>query len=242
VHRGDDLGEREHRVAAAVRVGAVRRLALYRDREGVAGGVHGAVVERRAAPRKLGVHVRGDDGAGCERGELAAGEHLGARGVGLLARLERGQQRHGQRVAEPVSRARERDEGAHVHVVAACVHGLPLGAEGRARALAQRHGVQLGAHRDRRPGARSHPRDQPRAGGGLRRHRQLGGHGGCGEGLGVRQLRMGVQPPPQVDRAGELLLDPGEQTLEEVAVSRWRHSGGTARACPGAPRRRSRCA
>ena len=58
--------------------------------------------------------------------------------------------------------------------------------------------------------------------------RQLLGHDRRRPLLGVRQLRMRVQPVAQLDGAGNLALDAGEQPPEQ-RVNRSRHTAGTVR-------------
>ena len=146
VQRHDELGDREDRVASAVRIGAVRGLALDDDLERVTRCVDRAAIQRHGPPRQFGMHVCGDDRCRRERGELVAGELLGAGRVGLLARLEHGQQRRRQLLADGMCGAAQRDQGSHVDVVPAGVHRAAVRRERGAGALLDRQAVELCAH------------------------------------------------------------------------------------------------
>ncbi len=221
------LAERQHRVAATVRVGAVRRLAPDLDLDRVARGVHRPLVDRHRAPSHLRMNVRRDDGARPQPRERLLGDHLRAGGVGLLARLEDREQRRRQLLAERRGGPHQRDQRRHVDVVAACVHRLSSGAEVRSRRLSQRQPVELRSHPHRRAGAadeRQQPSSRDRFGGDRQRRcdRRRGGV------LPVGELRGFVQAAPQRVRSRELRLQGREQRLERL-LSRPRH---TARRSP----------
>ena len=241
VQRDDGLRQGQDRVATAVRVGAVGGLAVDRDLERVTGRVDDAGVQRDAAPSRLRVHVRRDDGDRRLRRELAARELLRAGGIGLLARLQDREQRGRQRRLQRVCRARERDEGGHVDVVPAGVHDLPLGAVRRAGALGDGDSVELRAHRDGRPLRGADARETACA---LRRdglHRQLGGDRLGGLRLEVGQLGVGVETMTKLHSARELAVDPGQEQLEQP-VSRSRHSACRAPRDRDVRSTRARCA
>jgi len=139
--------------------------------------------------------------AGAELREHAIlGQLLGAGGKGLLAWLKHRQQRHRERVAEHMRRARKRDQRRHVHVVSARVHRVAAGAEGRVRALADRQAVQLGANRQRRTCRRTDPREAARTGHRDARSRQRLGDDCRGAQLLMSELGLLVQAVAQLDR------------------------------------------
>src|ERR1700722_2891223 len=100
VERDDDLRQREDRVCASMWVGAVRGRSLDRDLDGIEGGIDRSLVQRHLSPWQLWMYVGGEHRSRAKLAERLLGDHLSARRVGLLARLEDGEQRRGQALSQ----------------------------------------------------------------------------------------------------------------------------------------------
>ncbi len=139
------LGERQDRITPVMGIGAVGGLSLEGDLNGVIGGIHHPRIEGHRSPGQLGLNVGSHHCHRCQLRELAPEQFLGARRVGLLARLEDGEQGGGECLPQLVGSPGDGEERRHMDVMSAGVHRRSSSAEGSTRALLHPQPVELGS-------------------------------------------------------------------------------------------------
>ena len=202
VQRDDDLGEREHRVAAEVRVGAVRRLALDHDLDRVARGVHAPGSSATDPTAARGGCARRRIARGRELGELPRASCSAPEGYASSLGWKIASSGAGSSLAEGVApRARARRAPPCGRRARRRASLAPLGAEGapvRSAIGSPSSSARTATAAPSPPPTRASrpvPATASPATG------QLGGDGRGGLLLGVGELRVGVQAPGAARRA-----------------------------------------